>query len=204
MSEARAMPEPSLSRICVFCGSNPGNRPEYLAAAAELGSALAQRGIGVVYGGGNVGLMGALADAALARGGEVIGVIPEGLLAREVGHRGVTELLVVDSMHTRKRKMAELASAFVTLPGGLGTLEELFEVLTWAQLGIHHKPCALLDVDGFYEPLLAMLQHMRDARFIAPAHLSLLLIEREIDVLLERLGRARTPDFAPVLDEDET
>jgi uncharacterized protein (TIGR00730 family) len=198
------MPEARPSRICVFCGASRGNRPEYLRAAVEVGAALARRGIGLVYGGGAVGLMGALADAVLAGGGEVIGVIPDSLLEREVGHRGLTELRVVDSMHTRKRTMAELASAFVALPGGLGTLEELFEVLTWAQLGIHHKPCALLDVDGFYAPLLALLDHMRDAAFIAPAHRSLLLVERDVDALLDRLAAARAPEFEPVIAEDKT
>jgi uncharacterized protein (TIGR00730 family) len=198
------MPEAGLNRICVFCGASRGNRPEYLRAVVAFGGAMARRGIGLVYGGGAVGLMGALADAVLAGGGEVIGVIPDGLLEREVGHRGLTELRVVDSMHTRKRTMAELASAFVALPGGLGTLEELFEVLTWAQLGIHHKPCALLDVGGFYAPLLALLDHMRDAAFIAPAHRSLLLVERDVDALLDRLAAARAPEFEPVIAKDET
>jgi uncharacterized protein (TIGR00730 family) len=197
------MAEPLVRRLCVFCGSSPGDRPSYLRAAVGFGEALAARGIGLVYGGGAVGLMGALADAVLARGGEVIGVIPEKLLAREVGHAGLTELRVVDSMHTRKRVMAELASAFVALPGGLGTLEELFEVLTWAQLGIHHKPCALLDVDDFYAPLLALLDHMRDARFMGAEHRALLLVERDIDALLDRLASAHVPELAPVLGKEQ-
>jgi uncharacterized protein (TIGR00730 family) len=191
-------------RICVFCGSSPGAQPGYVRAATELGHALADRGIGLVYGGGNVGLMGAVADAVLARGGDAIGVIPEGLLAREVGHHGLTELRVVDSMHTRKRSMAELSSAFVALPGGLGTLEELFEVLTWAQLGIHAKPCALLNVDGFYDPLLALFDHMRAERFIAAADRALLIVESNVTALLDRLGAALPPPRAPVLGSDET
>lgn len=138
-----------MDRLCVFCGSSSGRDPAYSVLAAQLGRTLAQRRIGLVYGGGRVGLMGVLADAALAAGGEVIGVIPKTLLDREVGHRGLTQLRVVDSMHARKALMAELADGFVALPGGIGTLEELFEVWTWAQLGMHRKPCGLLDVGGF-------------------------------------------------------
>jgi uncharacterized protein (TIGR00730 family) len=194
----------SLERVCVFCGSNPGRDPVYLRAAAELGEVLARQGIGIVYGGGNVGLMGALADAALASGGRVIGVIPQGLLEREVGHRGVTELRVVDSMHTRKRQMAELSDAFVALPGGLGTLEELFEVLTWAQLGIHGKPCALLNVGGFFDPLLALLEHMIAERFVAPAHRALLRVEPSVERLIAALAGEPPPELPPVLRPDES
>jgi uncharacterized protein (TIGR00730 family) len=149
-----------MSTITVFCGSNSGVRPDYVAAAVLLGRVLAERGDTLVYGGSSVGLMGALADAALAAGGKVIGIIPEALKTREVDHRGLTELHVVDSMHTRKRMMADRADAFVALPGGAGTLEELFEVWTWAQLGDHRKPCALLDVAGYYAQLAGFLDHM--------------------------------------------
>ena len=166
---------PELRRICVYCGSNPGHDPRYLAAARALGAELAARGIGLVYGGGNVGLMGAVADAAMAGGGEAVGVIPQALLEREIGHRGVTELHVVDSMHERKMRMADLADAFVALPGGIGTLEELVEVFTWTQLGLHEKPCSVLDVGGYYRPLVAFLDHAVEQGFLAPEHRSSLL-----------------------------
>ncbi len=193
-----------LQRVCVFCGSNPGRSPSHLQAATAFGQALSARGLGLVYGGGAVGLMGALADAVLAAGGEAIGVIPQGLLEREVGHRGLSELHVVDSMHTRKRTMAELSDAFVALPGGLGTLEELFEVLTWAQLGIHAKPCGLLDVGGFYAPLLAVLDHMEREQFIRREHRVLLTVETSIDALLDRLTEGRVPSRPALLGPEET
>src|ERR1043165_174167 len=142
-------------RVCVFCGSSPGARPEYRQAAEAMGRLLASRRIGLVYGGGNVGLMGLLADAALSAGGEVIGVIPRHLDAREVAHRGLPDLRVVASMHERKALMADLSDAFIALPGGLGTLEEMFEILTWAQLGLHRKPCGLLNVLGYFDRLLS-------------------------------------------------
>lgn len=149
-----------MQRVCVYCGSRPGARPEYRLAAQQLGAALAASGLGLVYGGGHVGLMGVLADAALAGGGEVIGVIPQALHDREVGHAGLSELHVVDDMHTRKAKMIALADAFVVMPGGLGTLEELFEVWTWAQLDFHRKPIGLLDTAGYWQPLVQMLEHV--------------------------------------------
>jgi uncharacterized protein (TIGR00730 family) len=155
-------------RICVFCGSTSGRRPVYATAARDLGTLLARRGIGLVYGGGKVGLMGALADAALAAGGEVIGVIPRFLLDKEVGHRGVTDLRVVDTMHERKALMASLADAFVALPGGLGTWEEFCEILTWGQLGLHQKPCLLVNVDGFYDSLVAQLDHAAAEGLLRP------------------------------------
>ncbi len=176
----------------------------HLQAATAFGQALSARGLGLVYGGGAVGLMGALADAVLAAGGEAIGVIPQGLLEREVGHRGLSELHVVDSMHTRKRTMAELSDAFVALPGGLGTLEELFEVLTWAQLGIHAKPCGLLDVGDFYAPLLAVLDHMEREQFIRREHRALLIVETSIDALLDRLAEGRVPSRPALLGPEET
>ena len=152
--------------VCVYCGSNAGSRPVYAERAMALGTRLAQQGLTLVYGGGNVGLMGIVADAVLAAGGEVIGVIPEQLVGWEVAHRGVTRLEVVANMHERKARMFDLSDAFVALPGGFGTLDEMFEMLTWRQLGIGDKPCAFLDVDGFYEPLLAMMDRMVDEGFV--------------------------------------
>jgi uncharacterized protein (TIGR00730 family) len=180
-------------RICVFCGSSPGRDPAYLAEAAAFGALLAQRGIQLVYGGARVGLMGAVADAALSRGGRVIGVMPEALMAREVAHLGLSELCVVGSMHERKARMAELSDAFVALPGGIGTLEELFEVWTWSQLGLHTKPCALLDLGGFYSGLSAFLDHVVREGFLKPVHRAGLLVERDPEALLLALAR-----FEPV------
>ncbi|MBY0490186.1 MAG: TIGR00730 family Rossman fold protein [Gemmatimonadaceae bacterium] len=153
-------------RIAVYCASNDGARPAYLAAARAMGTLLAQEGLTVVYGGGRVGLMGALADAAMAAGGEVIGVMPHGLVQREVAHHGLTALHVVDSMHERKALIADLADAFITMPGGIGTLEEFFETWTWAQLGVHRKPVGLLDTDGFWAPLEHLLDHVAAEGFL--------------------------------------
>jgi uncharacterized protein (TIGR00730 family) len=175
-------------RVCVFCGSSPGARPAYLAAARELGEQLAARGLGLVYGGASVGLMGELADAVLAAGGEAIGVIPGRLLERELAHAGLTELHVVETMHERKALMAQLSDAFLVLPGGAGTLDEFFEALTWRQLGLHSKPLALLDVEGFFEPLLALADHLVAEGFLQAEFRALLLVEREAATLLERLG----------------
>lgn len=177
-------------RVCVFCGSSSGVRPEYEDAARGLGSALARRGIGVVYGGASVGLMGVVADAALAAGGEVIGVIPQALVDREVAHPRLSELHVVASMHERKAVMADLADAFVALPGGMGTLEELFEVFTWRQLGIHDKPIALLDVLGYWAGLAAFLEHAEAEGFLRAGHRRKLAIERDFEALLTHLGTA--------------
>lgn len=174
----------ALRRLCVFCGSSPGRDPAFRRQAEAMGAALAERRVGLVYGGGRVGLMGAVADAALAAGGEVIGVIPQALLDREIGHRGLTELRVVGSMHERKALMVELADGFAALPGGIGTLEELFEVWTWAQLGLHDKPCGVLDADGFYAPLLAFLDRLVEAEFVRPPHRAMLLSAQTPDALL--------------------
>jgi uncharacterized protein (TIGR00730 family) len=174
-------------RICVFCGSSPGARPAYAEAAAELGRLLVAEGIGVVYGGGGVGLMGVLADAVLAEDGEIIGVIPQALVEREIGHPGVADMRVVGSMHERKALMAELSDAFVALPGGLGTLEELFEVYTWAQLGLHSKPCGLLDVEDYYAGIAGFLAHAVEERFLGEQHRAMLMVEREPRALLERV-----------------
>ncbi len=154
--------------LCVYCGSNSGSRPAYTERAIALGTRLAAEGIGLVYGGGNVGLMGAVADAVLEAGGEVTGVIPEQLVGWEVAHRGVTRLEIVANMHERKARMFDIADGFVALPGGFGTLDEMFEMLTWRQLGIGNKPCAFLDVEGFYAPLVAMIDRMVDERFLHP------------------------------------
>ena len=163
-------------RLCVFCGSSPGNKPEYLAAAQQLGTALAKAGIGLVYGGAQVGLMGAVADAALAAGGDVIGVIPRHLVERELAHEGLTTLHEVGSMHERKAMMADLSDGFIALPGGVGTFEELFEVWTWGQLGEHHKPCALLNLDGYFDRLIAFLDEVAAARFLKQQTRDMLII----------------------------
>jgi uncharacterized protein (TIGR00730 family) len=173
--------------VCVFCGSATGVDPVFVAAARSFGRLLAARGTALVYGGGHVGLMGALADAVLVAGGSVIGVIPERLAARELAHHGLTELHVVPSMHERKAKMASLADAFVALPGGLGTLDELFEIWTWAQLGFHAKPIGLLDVAGFFSPLLELTRHMVEQGFVRAPQLELALTDRDGAALLSRL-----------------
>jgi uncharacterized protein (TIGR00730 family) len=192
-----------MRRLCVFCGSSSGSRPAYAAAARALGEALARRGLGLVTGGGRVGLMGVIADASMGAGGEVIGVIPEALAAKEVAHAGLTELRVVGSMHERKAMMAELSDGFVALPGGFGTLEEFFEVLTWAQLGLHPKPCALLNVAGFYAPLLALLDHAVAEGFVKPIHRALVLVEEEPERLLDRIRDYRPPVVQRWIEPEE-
>jgi uncharacterized protein (TIGR00730 family) len=187
---------PGRPRVAVFCGSRPGTDPRFEAAARAFGTLLARRGHALVYGGARAGLMGALADAALEAGGRVTGVIPEVLWAREVGHTGLSELLVVASMHERKALMAERADAFVALPGGAGTLEEVFEAWTWAQLGIHAKPVALLNVAGFYDPLLAMLDHMTAAGFVAPQQRAMVAAHDDAERLLAGLDAYRAPSTA--------
>jgi uncharacterized protein (TIGR00730 family) len=182
------MSTPKPTRICVFCGSSAGKRPAYAEAARATGRALLERGLGLVYGGGNVGLMGVLADTVLAGGGEVIGVIPEALMRREVGHSGLTTLHVVDTMHQRKALMADLSSGFVALPGGLGTYEEFFEVLTWSQLGFHPKPCGVLNVDGYFEPLLDMVAHGVTEGFIRDRHQALVMHDSDAGRLLDRFS----------------
>lgn len=176
-------------RICVFCGSSPGHDPRYAALADDVGALLARRGLGLVYGGGKVGLMGRLADAALAAGGEVIGVIPERLVEREVAHQGLSTLHVVGSMHERKAQMARLSAAFLALPGGLGTLEELFEVWSWAQLGYHGKPCGLLDVNGYFAPLAAFLDRAVEEGFLQPRHRAVLHMDDDPRAMIDHLER---------------
>jgi uncharacterized protein (TIGR00730 family) len=177
-----------MDSVCVFCGSRDGNDPGYLAAARATGAAIARRGWRLIYGGGGVGVMGALADGALAEGGEVIGVMPRALLTKEVPHPGITRIHMVTSMHRRKALMSSLSDGFLSLPGGFGTLEEFFETLTWAQLGIHSKPCALLDVLGFWDPLLAMLEKSAQAGFVPAEHLKLILSDDDIELLLDRMA----------------
>jgi uncharacterized protein (TIGR00730 family) len=180
-------------RYCIFCGSAPGNNPEFLDAALATGAALAARGIGIVYGGGNVGLMGAVADSALAAGGEVIGVIPGGLVRREVAHRGLTRLDVVDTMHERKTRMHELSDGFLILPGGFGTLDELFETLTWAQLGIHQKPTGLLSVAGYFAPLISFLDGAVSGGLLKSEHRQLLLDHSDLHPLLDAMSAWKPP-----------
>ncbi len=182
-----------LRRVCVFCGSSSGASAAYAAEARELGRLVAARGLGLVYGGASVGLMGAVADAALGAGGEVVGVIPGALASKEIAHAGLTRLEVVDSMHERKARMAELADGFVALPGGMGTLEELAEVLTWGQLGLHRKPCGVLDVAGYWRPLVAFLDHAVAERFLRPADRALLLVEERPAALLDALAAYQPP-----------
>lgn len=187
--------------ICVFCGSASGSRPEYAAVARELGELLARCGIGVVFGGGHVGMMGQLADAALAAHGSVVGVIPEHLMRPEVAHQRLDELIVVDSMHTRKRTMSERADAFVVLPGGFGTFEEMFEMVTWLQLRLHTKPVGIVNCLGYFDHLLAFLRHAADEGFIRPQHRGLLMVDsspaRLVTRILDQVERA-----GPAFDRD--
>lgn len=192
-----------MNSICVYCGSSVGSREEYTAAAAAVGRLLAERGLRIVYGAGNIGLMGVLADAALQAGGEVVGVIPHALVARELAHNGVSELRIVDSMHERKALMADLSDAFLALPGGFGTFEELCEMLTWLQLGIHQKPCGLLNTLGYYDHLIAMFDRAVDDRFLRPQHRELLIVDHQPASLLERLQATSPPDVHKWLDRDE-
>jgi uncharacterized protein (TIGR00730 family) len=194
----------SFGRICVFCGSSPGRRPEYAEAAAAMGALLAARGLTLVYGGGRVGLMGAVADAVLAAGGRVVGVIPEAIATKEVAHRGVTELHVVPSMHARKALMAELADAFIALPGGFGTFEELFEIVTWAQLGIHAKPLGLLNVAGYFDGLKAMVDHAAGEGFIDADQRDLIAQAAEPEALLALLAHHRPRPLRRWVRPEET
>lgn len=193
-----------MQRICVFCGSSPGSRPEYVDAARRMGFAMARRGIGLVFGGGRAGLMGTVANAVLEEGGQVTGIIPHGLMVREVAHEGISELHVVDSMHERKALMASLSDAFVSLPGGMGTIEETSEILTWAQLGIHRKPCALLNIGGYYDGLLAFLDHGVAEGFIRPEHRALLVEGHDPENLIDLLGAYEPPALERWITRDET
>jgi uncharacterized protein (TIGR00730 family) len=194
-----------VERACVFCGSSPGARPQYTEATEDLGSLLVQNGITLVYGGASVGLMGRLADTVLSEGGEAVGVIPRALVEREIAHLGLTELHVVDSMHERKALMADLSDAFVALPGGLGTLDELFEVYTWAQLGLHRKPCGLLNVEGYYQHLADFLDHAVGERFVRDEHRDMLIVEDDPATMLERLQGFDPATLTPKwIDREET
>ncbi len=181
---------PLMKSLCVFCGSSPGRRPEYAAVAARTGELIARRGLTLVYGGGRVGLMGALADAALAAGGRVVGVIPQRLIDRAVGHAGLSQLHVVRTMSERKLLMGDLSDAFLALPGGIGTMDELFEAWTWTQLGLHSKPCALLNQDGYYDPLLEFLERSVSEGFLQPRYRAGLLVAADVDNALDQLSAA--------------
>ncbi|HEV7239514.1 MAG TPA: TIGR00730 family Rossman fold protein [Thermoanaerobaculia bacterium] len=193
-----------MHRICVFCGSNAGSDPIYVEAARDLGRLFAREGVALVYGGGSVGLMGEVADSVLASGGEAIGVIPHALWAREVGHRGLTDIRIVDTMHERKAMMADLADAFIALPGGLGTLEEIFEIWTWAQLGLHEKPVGFLDVNGFYAPLMQFLDRAVRERFLREEHRAIAVIERDAAALLKKFDQWQPPRVDKWITREET
>jgi uncharacterized protein (TIGR00730 family) len=193
-----------LQRICVFCGSSPGARPSYSAAAAQLARYLAANRIGMVYGGAKVGLMGALADAALEAGGEIIGVMPQSLVAKEIAHRGLSDLRIVGSMHERKALMAELADAFIALPGGFGTFEEFCEVLTWNQLGLHRKPCGLLNLEGYYDSLLALFDRAVEERFLKPELRRMAIADGRPELLVDRLLASAVPVADKWIDREQT
>jgi uncharacterized protein (TIGR00730 family) len=193
-----------MQRVCVFCGSNSGARPEYAAAARDVATALVRNDLELVYGGGRVGLMGVVADEVLRLGGRAIGVIPRNLLLREVGHTSLTELRVVETMHERKALMAELSDAFIALPGGLGTLEEIFEVWTWAQLGMHRKPCGFLDVAGYYDSLMEFLGHSVRERFVREETRAVAILERDPETMLARFRAYVPPAVEKWIDRDET
>jgi uncharacterized protein (TIGR00730 family) len=196
---------PDRPHVCVFCGSSSGARPAYLDAARRVGTTLARCGLGLVYGGGRVGLMGAVADAALEAGGRVVGVIPEALARKEITHGGLTELHVVAGMHERKALMAARSAGFLALPGGLGTFEELFEIVTWSVLGLHQKPMGLLNVDGYYDPLLALLDHAVAERFIRPAHLASLVVSDAPESLAaDLLSHAAPASDTQWINQDQT
>lgn len=193
-----------MTRICVFCGSSTGLRPAYVNAARAMGQALLRRHLGLVYGGGCVGLMGTIADAVLNGGGEVIGIIPEALVERELAHRDVAQLIVVRSMHERKAKMAELSDAFIAMPGGYGTFEEFCEIITWAQLGLHHKPCGILNVDGYYDSLLMLFDRAVEEGFLKPANRRLVIEQTNPDRLLDLLATSTPPQTEKWITRDES
>ena len=194
----------TIKRVCVFCGSSPGARPAYAAAAVALARCLVARGITIVYGGGNVGLMGILADTARAAGGEVIGVIPRGLVTKEVAHMELPDLRVVESMHERKALMAELSDAFIAMPGGYGTFEEFCEILTWTQLGLQRKPCGILNIEGYYDHLLRMFDHAVAEEFVKPIHRQMVVSDTSPQSLVKRLLEYRPPIVDKWLGLDQT
>lgn len=193
-----------LKRICVFSGSSPGARPAYREMARDLGTAFARAGLGVVYGGASVGLMGVLADAVIESGGEVIGVMPQALVDKELAHTKLTELRVVPSMHVRKQTMADLGDGFVALPGGMGTIEELTEILTWVQLGMHRKPCGVMNVEGYYDRFIHFLDHAVAERFVTPAHRSMLVVAKTPEELLHAFRTYQAPAVAKWMDRAQT
>ena len=192
-----------MKRICVYCGSSPGKLPQYRDAAQTLGHELAVRGIALVYGGASIGIMGTIADAVLEKGGEAFGVIPCVLANREVAHRGLNELFVVDSMHERKAKMAELSDGFIALPGGWGTIEEIFEMLTWAQLGLHEKPCGLLNISSYYDHLFTFLEHAIDQRFVQQEFRPMIMMEQSASTLLDRFQNYSAPHVKKWIGPEE-
>jgi uncharacterized protein (TIGR00730 family) len=193
-----------MNRVCIFCGSSAGARPIFAEAAQAMGGALSQRGLSLVYGGGNIGLMGSIADAVLQGGGNVIGVIPKALVERELGHDGITELIVVSSMHERKAKMAELSDAFVAMPGGFGTFEEFCEIITWAQLGLHRKPCGILNVAGYYDPLLTLFDRAVAEGFLRAANRALVIQDSDPGRLLDMLANHTPPQTEKWIGRNES
>jgi uncharacterized protein (TIGR00730 family) len=193
-----------MKTICVYCGSSPGLLPDYRESARQLGFELADRGLGLVYGGASVGVMGAVADAVLERGGKVTGVIPRSLATREVSHTGLDQLFVVGSMHERKAKMAELSDGFIALPGGWGTIEEIFEMLTWAQLGFHEKPCGLLNVASYYDSLFAFLESAIEQRFVKEEYRPMMMMDDSPGALLDRFSLYRAPKVKKWIGAEET
>ena len=189
----------SITRLCVFCGTNAGSRPEYGTAARELGALLAEEGIELVYGGASVGIMGELADAVQEGGGHVTGIIPQQLIQKEAAHRGIPDLIVVASMHQRNSQMADLSDGFITLPGGIGTLEGFFEILTWGQLGIHAKPCGILNIAGYFDSLTGFLDHAVAEGFLTEGHRETIMVETDPRALLERMRAYQPPTGAPLM-----
>ena len=204
MTSSDPSPHPPLRWLCVFCGSSAGEDSRYLDAVTRLGQTLLEREIGLVYGGSKMGLMGRLADSVLGGGGKVVGVMPRALMDREVAHQGLTELLVTDSMHSRKSEMVELSDAFVAAPGGIGTLEEFFEVLTWAQLGLHRKPCGLLNARGYFDPLIHLLDHAEREGFVQKAHRAMVLVEANPAALLDQISNYIPPRLPRWIRPGET
>jgi uncharacterized protein (TIGR00730 family) len=192
-----------MKAVCVFCGSSPGGDPAYLEAARTTGAAIARRGLTLIYGGAKVGLMGAVADAALAAGGQVVGVLPKALMIKEIGHPGLSRLEVVASMHERKARMAELSDGFIALPGGAGTLEEIFEIWTWGQLGFHDKPAGFLNVAGYYDKLAGFLDHTVGEAFVKPVHRDMLIFHDQPEPLLDALGAYDAPATSKWLERFE-
>jgi len=193
-----------MKRICVFCGANTGKRDQYSTAAKDLAEELVSREIEIVYGGGRIGLMGVLAERAIELGGRVIGVIPESLATKEVAHDSISELIVVGSMHQRKAKMAELSDGFISLPGGIGTIEETFEMLTWSQLGFHNKPCGIINVEGFYDKLIEFLNHTSEEKFFMDIYRRMLIVETDPSALLDKFEQYKPPQVKHWIAEDET